>query len=195
MRSRREERLESQLRAAHGLGDDLAVEAAAVDDAELRALQAHVVDDALRRALAQRELVALAADLADELDEGVDHEGVVLARDGEDAAHRRVADVAALEQVGLLDDLAGVAEEARALLGERDASRRAVEDRDAHLGLELAHGLREARLRDEEALGRLGDRPRVGDLDGVPELRERHVLLPTCEISLSDFAAFSACLE
>ena len=61
--------------------------------------------------------------------------------------------------------------------------------------LELAHGLREARLRDEEALGRLGDRPRVGDLDGVPELRERHALLPICEISLSDLAAFSACLE
>lgn len=174
VRPRAEERLEAQLGPTHGAHDDLAVVVAEVDDAHLAPLRAHVVDDAGRGALAQRELVLLASDLAHQLNEGVDHEGIVLAAHGKDAPDGRPVRVAALQQVRLLHHLAGVGQKPRAFLGGGHAAAGALEDLDAHLCLELANGLGEAGLRDEEPRGGGRDRSGVRHLDYVPELRERH---------------------
>ena len=117
--------------------------------------------------------------LAHQLGEGVDHEGVVLARDAKDAARRSTVLVLGFEEGGLLDDLPRVREEPRAILGGHNALAGTLEDGDAHLGLELGDGLGERRLRDEEPLRRGGDRACRGDLDHVTKLLQCHaVLLP-----------------
>ena len=82
--------------------------------------------------------------------------------------------VALLHELGLLQDLTSVGEELGTVRRERDAAGGAVEDDDAELGLELAHGRRETWLRDVELAGRLGDRSALGDLGDVAELGERH---------------------
>ena len=66
---------------------------------------------------------------------------LALTLSGVSKAERRERAVKVLEQVGLLDDLPRVRQEARSLLGQRHAAVRPPENRDAHLVLELSDGL------------------------------------------------------
>ena len=174
VRFRTEQRHEVQVGRLHHVRDDAFVEVAAVQHAQLAALHPHVVDDAGRGRLAQRELVAVAVIFAHERDERVHHEGVMLGGDAEHAADAVGALVFAFQKVGLLDDLAGAREEAHALLGGDDAGARAREDGDVHLAFKLRDRLGKAGLRDEELVRRCGERPGFGDLDDVSELLKFH---------------------
>ena len=103
---RLEERAEPEVGIAQRIRDHFAVEAVAEEHAELRALQAHILDRAERRSLAQGELIAVLPIFAHELGEGIDDKGIVLGRDAEDTAHARgIAEVVALEELCLLDYL------------------------------------------------------------------------------------------
>ena len=135
-----------------------------------------VLDDLVRLLLAQGELVARGVVSADHVDERVDGEGVVLARDGEAGHGLGVAFVTLLEQVRLFEHLTGVAEERLALGGGHHALARPVEHRDAHLAFQIAHGGGHARLRYEKPPRRLGDAAARGHLDDVSELLEFHGL-------------------
>jgi hypothetical protein len=83
----------------------------------------------------------------------------VLRRDAQQAPRGRTAEVALFEQLHLLDDLAGIAEELGAVIGEAHTSRRADEERAADARLEVLHRRRHRRLRDVQHVGGRGDRP------------------------------------
>ena len=143
MRGAREKRLEFEFLGAQHATDHVAVGIGQVDHAELALHMGDVLDDLVRLLLAQGEFVPGGVERADHVHEGVHGEGVVLARDGEARHGPGVALVALFEEVGLLEHLAGVAEERLAL-------------RDAHFALQVAYGGGHARLRHEEPPRRLG---------------------------------------
>jgi len=165
--------------SAHRVRDHVVVEVASVQDAQLAALHAHVVQDAGRRGLAQRELVAAGVVLAHQPHKRVHHERVVLRGHAKHAAHARAALVLRLQEVRLLHHLPRVREEARALFRQLDARTRPREDRDAHLALELCHGLRQAGLRHEQPLCRRREGARFRHLDHVSQLLQLHAPPPS----------------
>ena len=145
-----------------------------VDDAQLGTAQAHVLDDVGGAALAQGKLIAVAADLLHQADEGVHNEGIVLRRDGKDTPCRCAALILLLEEVGLLDHLAGVGEEAGALLRQGDAAVCARQDGDAHFALQVLHSLGHGGLAHVERLRGLVEGPIADDGDQVAKLLEFH---------------------
>ena len=178
VRPRPEERLERQLAGANLALEHLAVARAQVEDAQLAAHAGHVVDDLVRLLLAQGEIVTVCVELPDDVDEGVHRKRVVLARHAEMRGRLGRALVAALKQVGLLEHLAGVAQKRLALLGERHALARAVEDLHAHLAFQVAHRRRDAGLRHEEPPRRLGDVAALRHLHRPRELLQLHAPTP-----------------
>ena len=173
MRLGEEERVEREPGVPEQLVDDVPVEVVPVQDAELAAERADVLDDVPGAGLAQRELVLGRLAALHHPHERVDRERVVLRRHPEQASRRRPTEVALLEERHLLDDLPGVAEELRTVGGERHAAGGAEEERAAHPGLEVLHRRGHGRLRDVEQVGRGADRPLRGDLDEVVELLQR----------------------
>ena len=125
--------------------------------------------------LAERKIVARAAEFSDDIDECVHGKRVVLAAYGEDGVASLAALVAVFHEGCLLQDLPCVREEFVAFVGNRDAFIGAVEDGDAHFFFELVDGCSKARLRDEYALGCFGNVARVGDGDGVFKLLQSHI--------------------
>ncbi len=174
VRLRPEERLERKVAGTNLTFEHLAVACAQVENAQLTAHARHVVYDLVRFLFSDSEIVTIRVELPDDVDEGVHCERVVLARHAEVRRGVGRALVAALEQVGLLEHLAGVAQEGLALLGERHALARAVEDLHAHLALQVAHGCRDAGLRHEEPARRLGDVAALRHLHRPRELLQLH---------------------
>ena len=80
-------------------------------------------------------------------------------------------------EVGLLHHLPRVAEQLHAVARERDAAVGALEDGDAGLALDVAHGYRQARLRHVERVGRGADGAVAGNGDEVAQLLEGHGVL------------------
>ncbi len=174
VRLRPEERLERKVAGAYLALKHLAVARTEVENAQLAAHARHVVYDFVRFFLADSEIVTIRVELPDDVHEGVHRERVVLARHAEVRRGVGRALVAALEQVGLLEHLAGVAQEGLALLGERHALARAVEDLHAHLALQVAHRRRDAGLRHEEPPCRLGHVAALRHLHRPRELLQLH---------------------
>ncbi|MNV75357.1 hypothetical protein D3C71_1686360 [compost metagenome] len=79
----------------------------------------------------------------------------MLGRYGKMLRRRLRAQVTLLQQLRLLDHLAGIPQKLRAFLGQRDALVRALENRDPDFFLQIADGVRQARLGNEQPLGSL----------------------------------------
>ena len=137
-----------------------------------------VLDNLVRLLLAQGEVVARGVKLAYHVDERVYRKRVVLARHAEVRHATLVGLVLAFEQLGLLDDLAGIAQKSRALLGDRHAFVGALEDMHPHLALQLADGRRDGGLSHKEPACRLGDATALGDLRCIYKLLEFHRTWP-----------------
>ncbi len=86
--------------------------------------------------------------------------------------------VLALEQVGLVEHLARIAQEGLAFLGHNDALVSALKDMHTHLVFEIANRRGNRRLRHKEPARCLGDAATFGNLYHVPELLEFHGFLP-----------------
>ena len=82
--------------------------------------------------------------------------------------------VARFKHVRLLDDLACVAEQLGAIVGQRHAAVAAREDGDAELLLKLLDGRGQVRLRRVKVLSGGVDRPVFGNSDKVTKLLKRH---------------------
>lgn len=74
-----------------------------------------------------------------------------------------------LGEVRPFDGLPGVTREGLALHGGNHAIARSLEDGDARLALQVAHGGGDARLRNEHASRRLGEAAVHRDLDDEPQ--------------------------
>ena len=100
------------------------------------------------------------------------------------AAHTKVrhllgcALVLALEQVGLVEHLARVAQEGLALLGHNDTLVGALKDMHTHLVFEIADRRGNRRLRHKESARGLGDAAAFGNFDDISELLKLHSALP-----------------
>ena len=100
------------------------------------------------------------------------------------AAHTKVrhllgrALVLALEQVGLVEHLARVAQEGLALLGHNDTLVGALKDMHTHLVFEIADRRGNRRLRHKEPARGLGDAAAFGNFDDISELLKLHSALP-----------------
>ena len=86
----------------------------------------------------------------------------------------RLVDEALAEQVGLLDDLAGIAEQLGAFGREREAAVGAQEDAHAQFGLEVLDRHGERGLRHIEFVGCRVEGARLGDLDEIAQLLQCH---------------------
>ena len=100
------------------------------------------------------------------------------------AAHTKVrhllgcALVLALEQVGLVENLACIAQEGLAFLGHNDALVSALKDMYTHLVFEIANRRGNRRLRHKEPTRGLGNAAAFGNLNNIPELLKLHDFLP-----------------
>ena len=125
------------------MADDALVERRQIEHAQIAAEIAHILDDLGSAGLAQGEVVGVLLVFLGQLQEGLHDEGVVLGGDGE--ALGLVAPISATgialgHEVGLLHHLPRVAEQLHAVARERDAAVGALEDGDAGLALDVAHG-------------------------------------------------------
>lgn len=124
-----------------------------VENTNVRAMRAHVIDNLASRCLAHDEVVFLVIAVIDGVDERTDAECVVLRGDRE-ARLVTLARIVRLEHVCLLDDLSRIGEELVSLVGKRDAAVGAREDLDTKLAFELLDGNRKVRLRCVHPLSR-----------------------------------------
>ena len=137
-----------------------------------------VLDNLVGLFLAQGKVVARGIELTDHIDKRVNGKGIML------AAHTKVrhllgrALVLALEQVGLVEHLARVAQEGLAFLGHNDALVGALKDMHTHLVFEIADRCGNRRLRHKEPARGLGDAAAFGNFDDIPELLKLHSFLP-----------------
>ena len=120
--------MEACARVGKGLLQDASVKVVKVEDADVAAKRADVIDDLRCGCLAHDELELAVAATLDHVDEGLDRKGVVLGRDGKTGLRGAAVLVACLEHVGLLYDLARIAQKFGTVVGERDAAAGARED-------------------------------------------------------------------
>ena len=137
-----------------------------------------ILDNLVSLLLAQGEVVTRGIELADHVDKRVDGKGIML------AAHTKVrhllgcALVLALEQVGLVEYLARIAQEGLALLGHNDTLVGALKDMHTHLVFEIADRCGNRRLRHKEPARGLGNAAAFGNFDDISELLKLHSFLP-----------------
>ena len=167
---RREERFEHEVVLLDELADDFFVFVAEVEHADFAFHFGDVVNDFVCLRLAEGEVVAGAAEFADDIDERVDGKGIVLAAHGKDGVAALAAFVAVFEEGRLLHDLSCVREEFVAFVCNGHAFVGAVENCYAHFFFEFVDGGGETRLRDKHSLGGFGDVSRVCNGDGVFKL-------------------------
>lgn len=113
-----------------GLLQDTGIKVIQIEDADIAAKRAHVVDDLRCGGLAHDELELAVAAALDDVDEGLDRERVVLGRDGKAGLRCTAVLVAGLEHVGLLYDLACITQKLGAVVGECNTAARARKDFD-----------------------------------------------------------------
>jgi len=117
-----EEGMEACAGISEGLLQDAGVKVIQIQNADIAAKCADVVDDLRRGGLAHDELELAVAAALDDVDKGLDRKSVVLGRDGKARLGCAAVLVAGLEHIGLLYDLARIAQKLGAVVGERDAA-------------------------------------------------------------------------
>ena len=150
MRLGAEKRCELQLVLAQHLLDHLAIARAQVQDAQLAFHVRDVLDDFVGLLLAQGKVVVHGIKLPDHIDKCVDRKGIMLARNREVRHLARLATIALLEQIDLLEDLACISQKGLALLGHHHALVGTLENSDPHLSLKVTNGSRDGWLRDKQ---------------------------------------------
>ena len=136
-----EERVEARTGVGEGLLKDARIKVVQIEDADVAAKCADVVDDLRRGGLAHDEIELAVAAALDHVDEGLDRKGVVLGRDSKAGLWGAAVLVAGLEHIGLLYDLARIAQKLGAVVGERDAAAGAREDFQVELLLQAFDGV------------------------------------------------------
>ena len=104
-----EERVESESLVTYCLLEHPPVEAVEVQDANLAAEASDILDDLSGGCLAHDELVIVGATFADDVDEGLHREGIVLGAHCQSHAAYAARRVTTLEHVCLFDDLPRIA--------------------------------------------------------------------------------------
>ena len=103
-------RIKEGMKARSGIGEcllqDTGIKVVQIEDADVAAKRAYVVDDLRRGGLAHDELELAVAAALDYVDKGLDRKRVVLGRDGKAGLRCTAVLIAGLEHVGLLYDLA-----------------------------------------------------------------------------------------
>lgn len=138
MRRGGEQRLEFQLFGTQHLADDFAVAVAQVDYAQFAFHARHVFDDFVRLLFANREIVMRCVEGANDVDECVHRERVMLARYGETRRGLGVVFIALFEQLRLLEHLASVPKKRLAFVGGDNTLACALEHGDAHFALKIS---------------------------------------------------------
>ena len=174
MQRRAEERVEFEVLLAQELADHVLVKIGQVDDADFGLHVGDLVDDVARAGLSDGELVFVGLDGVDHLHERLDGEHVVLGGDLAQLLARFGMLIALFEQVGLVEHLAGVGQEFRAVHGQGDALRGAGEDLDAQLVLQFLDRRAQGRLGDVQGMGGLVHRAALDDFDDVFQLQQCH---------------------
>ena len=176
VRCRFEKLREVQVGIFHDAREGSLVEVVEEEQANIAAEFLDVANDLAGTGLAEREVVGIGLAGVDDVDEGLHGEGVVLGGDGKARAPvvGRLVDEALAEQVGLLDDLARIAEQLGAFGREREAAVGAQEDAHAKFGLEVLDRHGERGLRHIEFVGRCVEGARLGDLDEIAQLLQCH---------------------
>ena len=173
-----EEPFEHELVGRQHALDNLAVMLRQIQDAQFTFHMRDVLDNLVSLLLAQGKVIARGIELTDYIDKRINGKGIML------AAHAKVrhllgrALVLVLEQVGLVEYLARVAQEGLAFLGHNDALVGALKDVHTHLVFEIANRRGNRRLRHKEPARGLGDAAAFGNFDDIPELLKLHSLLP-----------------
>ena len=133
-----EEPFEYELVGRQHALDNLAIVLGQVQDAQLAFHVRNVFDNLVGLLLAQGKIVARGIELADHVDKRIDGKGIML------AAHAKMRHllgrtfIFVLEQIGLIEHLARVAQKGLTLLGHDNALVGALKDVHAHLVFELA---------------------------------------------------------
>ena len=117
-----EEGMEARAGVGKGLLQDAGIKVIQIQNADIAAKCADVVDDLRRGGFAHDELELAVAAALDDVDKGLDRKSVVLGRDGKARLGCAAVLVAGLEHIGLLYDLARIAQKLGAVVGERDAA-------------------------------------------------------------------------
>ena len=138
-------RVEEGMEACAGIGEGLlqnaGVKVIQVQNADIAAKCADVVDDLRGGGLAHDELKLTVAAALDDVDKGLNRKRVVLGRDGKARLGCAAVLVACLEHVGLLYDLARIAQKLGAVVGERDAAAGARKDLQMELLFQAFDGV------------------------------------------------------
>lgn len=116
------EGVEARARIGKSLLQNAGVKVVQIEDADITAKRADVIDDLRCGGLAHDELELAVAAALDHVDEGLDRKGVVLGGDSKAGLRGAAVLVAGLEHVGLLYDLARIAQKLGSVVGERDAA-------------------------------------------------------------------------
>ena len=135
------EGVEARARVGKGFLQDASVKVVQIEDADVAAKRADVIDDLRRGGLAHDEIELAVAAALDHVDECLDRKGVVLGGDGKAGLRGAAVLVAGLEHVGLLYNLARIAQKLGAVVGERDAAAGAREDFQVELLLQAFDGV------------------------------------------------------
>ena len=138
-------RVEEGMETCAGIGEGLlqnaGVKVIQVQNADIAAKCADVVDDLRGGGLAHDELKLTVAAALDDVDKGLNRKRVVLGRDGKARLGCAAVLVACLEHVGLLYDLARIAQKLGAVVGERDAAAGARKDLQMELLFQAFDGV------------------------------------------------------
>ena len=138
-------RVEEGMEACAGIGEGLlqnpGVKVIQIQNADIAAKCADVIDDLRGGGLAHDELELTVAAALDDVDKGLDRKRVVLGRDGKAGLRCAAVLVAGLEHICLLYDLARIAQKLGTVVGERDAAAGARKDFQMELLLEAFDGV------------------------------------------------------
>ena len=133
--------MEARARIGKSLLQNTGVKVVQIQDADIAAKCADVIDDLRCGGLAHDELELAVAAALDHVDKGLDRKGVVLGGNGEAGLRGAAVLVARLEHVGLLYDLARIAQKLGAVVGERDATAGARKDLQVEFLLQAFDGV------------------------------------------------------
>ena len=141
-----------------------------IQQADLAFALCHIFNDLVGLRLSQREVVAVAAPLPDQVHKGVHRKGIVLGRHTKGLLTHRVALVAAFQQRRLLQNLASIRQKHLAFFGHDHALIGAVKQGQVHFALQLLNGGTQAGLGHKQRLGRPADGTALRHLDHIFQL-------------------------
>ena len=136
-----EEGVEARAGIGEGLLQNAGVKVIQVQNADIAAKCADVVDNLRCGGLAHDELELAVAAALDYVDKGLDRKGVVLGGNGEAGLRGTAVLVAGLEHVGLLYDLACITQKLGAVVGECNTAAGARKDLQMELLFQAFDGV------------------------------------------------------